>query len=137
MFETYNSFIHIDIKTCKSSNSSDYKTMIPIGENQTSYSYCCDDFKANLPTSYNKNTEKEKYCLTYILSVVYNEKTLDIESVLLICIPNGYLKNIYKNTIIGKGKNKGRSFRFRYTDVRFENIEGNPKRFKYIYQKSK
>ena len=129
MFETYNAFIHIDIKTCKNDNPSDYKS-IPVGENQTSYS--SKDLKANLPFFYSKDN---KYCLTYILSIVYNEKDLNIESIALICIPNGYLKNIYNDDIIGQGKNKNRSFRFKYKDKKscFSLIEGKPKRFKYIF----
>jgi len=35
-FETYNAFVHIDIKTAKLDNESDYKGRIPIGGNQTS-----------------------------------------------------------------------------------------------------
>lgn len=45
-FETYNAFIHIDIKTEKLNNPSDYKGKVPVGENQTSY-YSKNKYKIN------------------------------------------------------------------------------------------
>ncbi len=59
LFETYNAFIHIDIKTCKIENTSDYKNSIPIGQNQTSYP--SKAFSSNLPTHYNKGKRKKKF----------------------------------------------------------------------------
>ncbi len=135
LFETYNSFIHIDIKTCKKENASDYKNSIPIGQNQTSYP--SNSFNSNLPTYYNRGNEKEKICLTYILSVVYNYKNLEIESIMLISIPNGELKNIYKNDIIKAGKNKGKSFRFKYQECNFNLIQDTPARYHYLFKNEK
>lgn len=51
MFEVWDAFVHIDIKTAKLSNKSDYKGKIPIGENQTSYK--STNFNSNLPFFYN------------------------------------------------------------------------------------
>lgn len=51
-FEEHNAFIHIDIKTAKLSNRSDYKGLVPISENQTSYSSPQRKFKSNLPHFY-------------------------------------------------------------------------------------
>ena len=36
-FENHNAYIHIDIKTSRIDNPSDYKGKVPIGKNQTSY----------------------------------------------------------------------------------------------------
>ncbi len=51
-FETYNAFIHIDIKTAKLSNPSDYKGKVPVGDNQTSYNSSMKNYTVNLPTIY-------------------------------------------------------------------------------------
>jgi len=48
-FETYNAFVHIDIKTAKLDNTSDYKGLIPVGKNQTSYILNDKNYKVNLP----------------------------------------------------------------------------------------
>ena len=139
MFETYNAFIHIDIKTAKFSNSSDYKGKIPISENQTSYK--SKNFNSNLPFGYTiKSTNEEKYCFTYVLNVIYGDKkdNFEIIAILLIAVPNGKLKEIYGNKIIGAGKNKGKSFRFEYKNSPyFKMIDENKmiKRIKFIHKK--
>lgn len=148
MFETYNAFIHIDIKTAKFSNPSDYKGKIPISENQTSYK--SKNFNSNLPYNYNVN-DKQKYCFTYILNVIYGDKkdNFEIIAILLIAVPNGELKEIYGEEIIGAGKNKGKSFRFEYKkNPYFKKLEKGKnnnknkksenekiKRVKFIYKK--
>jgi hypothetical protein len=117
MFETYDAFVHIDIKTAKISNGSDYKGKVPIGENQTSYK--SNNFNSNLPFYYTIHEGKKiikKPCLTYILNVIYDDKSesFKILAVLLIAVPNGLLKKVYKEEIIGAGKSKGKSFRYEY-----------------------
>ena len=126
LFETYNSLIHIDIKTCKISNESDWKTQIPVGENQNSYKFC------NLPPYYKS---LKKYCFTYVLSVVYNDDFKKIASITLISIPNGELKEHYGDSYIKKGKIKDKSIRFSYRECKFELLEGENKipRYKQIY----
>lgn len=137
MFETYNAFVHIDIKTAKISNPSDYKGKVPIGENQTSYK--AKSFNSNLPIYYsvkeNGNLNK-KLCLTYILNIIYDDKSenFKILAVLLIAVPNGRLFNIYKNGIIGAGKSKGKSFRYQYkTSPYFRLLKNKPLRISSLY----
>ena len=139
MFETYNAFIHIDIKTAKISNTSDYKGKIPISENQTSYQ--SNNFSSNLPFYYNikKPFPKKKYCFTYVLNVIYGDEkdNFKIIAILLIAIPNGKLKKIYGDKIIGAGKNKGKSFRFEYKNSPyFKTLDKGQKkkRVKFIYK---
>ena len=135
MFETWNSYIHIDIKTAKKSNPSDYKGKVNVGENQTSYKD--DSFNSNLPNFYNNTTQKlKKICLTYIILVVYDDKTLEVVSILLISIPNGELNKVYNKSIVGAGKGFGKSFRFKYK-CSF-NLLGNDKlRYSFIYLNDK
>ena len=57
MFETYNAFVHIDIKTCRQSNTSDYRNKVPVGENQTSYKN--EEYNCNLPAFYKVQTKSE------------------------------------------------------------------------------
>ena len=140
MFETYNAFIHIDIKTAKFTNFSDYKGKVPISENQTSYQ--SKNFSSNLPFQYSiKDTNENKYCFTYVLNVIYGdeESNFEIIAILLIAIPNGRLKEIYGDSIIGAGKNKGKSFRFEYKNSPYFKICHKAKltkRVKFIYKKT-
>ena len=134
MFETYNSFVHIDIKTAKYTNKSDYQGKIPIGENQTSYK--SNRFNSNLPRYYNENNKNKKFCLTYALNIIYDDRNQNfhILTVLLVCIPNGLLKEIYGNNIIGAGKRKGKSFRYDYkNNPYFQLIDKKPFRIKMLF----
>lgn len=112
-FEDHNAFIHIDIKTAKINNPSDYKGRVPMSENQTSYSSLNKKFNANLPHYYKY---QKKPCLTYIINIIYDDAKSDfkIKAVFLIAVPNGELYKYYGDNIIGAGKIKGRSFRFVY-----------------------
>ena len=127
LFETYNAFVHIDIKTCKQSNELDWKDKIPVGRNQNSYQI--EGIKSNLPLFYKF---VNKYCFTYILSVVYDEKSLAIKSIKLISIPNGILKEVYGEDVFTAGKAKGESLRFLYKKCKFSLIKGQPDRYKEI-----
>jgi hypothetical protein len=134
-FETYNAFVHIDIKTAKLDNPSDFKGKIPIGGNQTSYKTNKYDFEVNLPTKY---SYKNKICLTYFLNIIYDlkEDNIDIKAILLISVPNGQLYKIYGDDIIGSGKSgyEGKGFRFLYyKKPKFELLNKNPLRIRVIY----
>jgi len=139
MLEFWDAFVHIDIKTAKVSNKSDYRGKVPIGENQTSYK--SKKFSSNLPFYYTiegeKESKSEKICLTYILNIIYDDKseTFKILAVILIAVPNGKLKSIYKEDIIGAGKSKGKSFRYEYKkNPRFKLIQDKPLRCKFLYK---
>lgn len=55
-------------------------------------------------------------------------------AVILISVPNGKLKEVYKDKIIGAGKSKGRSFRYEYKEnPYFQLIKEKPKRIKFLY----
>ena len=143
MFETYNSIIHLDIKTTTDSNPADYGGKIQIGQNQTSYSVNENKkghlypFKASLPTIYSN----EKLCLTYIMQIIYNNGEDEPKIISLYSIPNGLLVNTYGNCVnAGKHKkslNKLGSrgdVRFLYKDAsKFKNLDKTPSRIKVIY----
>jgi len=70
MFETYDAFIHIDVKTISDSNWSDYKGKLVVEPNQTSYPIDNMGVKANLPQFYSRIYNENgvsyyKPCLTY------------------------------------------------------------------------
>lgn len=134
-FETHNAFVHIDIKTAKFDNQSDYKGKIPLGANQTSY--YGKNYEVHLPTFYNKNKPSEKICLTYIINIVYEYNKNDdivILAILLIAIPNGELKVIYGDSIIGASKIKGAAFRYEYKNKpKFELLTEKPYRIKFLF----
>ena len=135
-FETHRAFVHIDIKTAKLDNPSDYKGKIPISENQTSYSSANKNFNTNLPIYYNKGKPIQKLCLTYVINIIYHEEenNFKIKSIYIIAIPNGKLYPIYGDDIIGQGKVKDKSFRFVYkNNPVFKTIKGEPYRIKRIF----
>lgn len=83
-FEVEDVFIHIDLKTVQTRNIGDYNTSIFVGENQNSYNYNMlvnrnetRPYKPHLPHYYNLNKLK-KPCLTYFVTILYEDKNLDI-----------------------------------------------------------
>src|SRR3989338_9780137 len=91
-FETHDAFVHIDIKTAKLDNPSDYKGKIPLSENQTNYKSKNKNFNCNLPTFYNKEKSDEKICLTYIINIIYDEREdFKIKAITIFSVPNGEL----------------------------------------------
>ncbi|MEP0862190.1 MAG: hypothetical protein HRF52_12215 [Ignavibacterium sp.] len=143
-FETYNAFVHIDIKTAKIDNPSDYKGKIPLGANQTSYKLPSSNFEVNLPTKYKLDDKSEKICLTYFLNIIYDYnlelENIEIKAIILICAPNGLLRDVYKNNIISAGKtgHKGKGFRYEYKNCPyFKLLEDKPKRYRLIYVDTK
>lgn len=122
-FETYNAYVHIDIKTVTLTNIGDFTKNIFVGDNQNSYIGKINvknkpprDYKGHLPTFYTKKDGEKKICLTYFLIILYNEKNLDIQTIILTCMPNGELNNVYGNKVLSAGKNPGK-IRFNYTQV--------------------
>lgn len=135
MFELYNAFIHIDIKTAKLDNTSDYKGKIPIGENQTSYKSDHFDYSVHLPSKY---SFKDKLCLTYFINIIYDvlEENIEILAIILISVPNGELSKVYGDKIVEAGKTgySGKGFRYKYSEnPYFELIDGKPKRLRILY----
>ena len=48
-----------------------------------------------LPTFYNKGTVNEKICLTFFITIVYEDINLNILNINLLCMPNGELESYY------------------------------------------
>ena len=116
VFETKKAIIHLDIKTYRWSNRSDFKHF-SISDNQTSYktNYKIKKEKPRqsspkLPEEYTiKNTTK-KYCLTYFIGVLHKEKNNSKESIVSIiiaCCPNNKLRK-YEDIVFKAGKNVGK-----------------------------
>jgi len=139
-FESCNAFIHIDIKTAKTDNQSDYKGKVALSKNQTSYDAdktqtgTPTQINPSLPQYYDKGGENEKPCLTYIIQLIHKPITFDITAILLISVPNGQLYSVYKNGIVGAGKGKGVSMRYEYkNNFTFNTLSGTPHRVEFIY----
>ena len=97
-FETYNAYVHIDIKTVTLANIGDFKKNIFVGDNQNSYIGNINvrgkeprPYKGNLPIYYTKRDGSKKICLTYFIVILYDESNLDIQTIAIICMPNGGL----------------------------------------------
>lgn len=136
-FQNHNAYIHIDIKTARKDNVSDFMGLVPISKNQTSYKATASNrgtpitTSPNLPFYYNFNGLP---CLTYVIQLIYDHSTLKTLAVLLIAIPNGQLYSVYGNSIANNGKSKNESFRYSYkNNPNFELINGKPKRVKFLY----
>lgn len=138
-FETYNAFIHIDIKTVTVANIGDFTKNIFVGDNQNSYigninvrGQAPRSYKGNLPTYYSKKDGTKKLCLTYFIVILYNEQNLDIQTIAITCMPNGELHSVYGDTIISAGKNPGK-IRFNYTRaLNFALLDNTPSRTKVL-----
>lgn len=107
MFEVDDAYIHIDLKTVQTSNIGDIKNKIFIGNNQNSYRSPIDvsgnelNYKnANLPCYYNS----EKPCLTYFITILHDQDSLDNLMISIMCMPNGQLKDVYGKDVLSAGK---------------------------------
>lgn len=143
MFETHDSFVHLEVKTATDSNTADFKGKIQISQNQTSYSVTKTKagnsypFKASLPKVYSNG----KICLTYVIQIIHNNNDDLPKIIFLYCIPNGELFSTYGNCVNAgkKEKNLNRltskgDVRFLYKDAsRFENLKNESSRIKIIY----
>lgn len=141
-FETYNAFVHIDSKTANIDNHSDYRGKVALSANQTSYEADAThtgtptSVHASLPKYYNEGQDNEKPCLTYIIQIIHDINTMEIIAILLICVPNGQLYNVYRNRIVGAGKGKDVSMRYEYKEIPFFNtLDGHPPRVRFLYHK--
>lgn len=138
-FETYNAFVHIDIKTVTLSNIGDFKKNIFVGDNQNSYIGNINvrgknprPYKGNLPVFYTKADGTKKVCLTYFIVILYDETNLDIQTIAISCMPNGKLKDVYNDKVISAGKNPGK-IRFNYAHIlNFKLLDNNPYRTKVL-----
>ena len=122
-FETYNAYVHIDIKTVTLANIGDFTKNIFVGDNQNSYIGEIEvkgsenrPYQGHLPTFYTKKDGEKKICLTYFLVILYNEQNLDIQAIVLSCMPNGDLQSVYGNKVLAAGKNPGK-IRFNYSAI--------------------
>ena len=143
MFATPASYIHLEVKTATDSNPADFKGKIQIAQNQTTYAVNKTmrgnpyPFTPSLPKIYSN----KKICLTYVIQIIHNNSEDLPEMVALFSIPNGLLKETYKNCInAGKHKkelnklNSRGDIRFLYKEAkRFENLKNKPCRIKIIY----
>lgn len=138
-FETEDAFIHMDLKTVQTRNIGDYNTSIFVGDNQNSYKGKIivngkdrDYVNATLPIIYN-NKGNPKPCLTFFFTILYDEDSLGILNINLICMPNGMLYQTYGPSVLKAGKNPGKiRFNFSKTEE-FKLISNHPKRVKVVY----
>ena len=136
-FETYNAFVHIDVKTAKIDNTSDYKGKIPVGKNQTSYKLKNKNYIVDLPKYYKY---ENKICFTYFISIVFGDSTeeFDIVSISLICVPNGLLTEVYGDSVYDASKIKGKGFRYKFnSSPYFKLLKGKPLRVRLLYLNEK
>lgn len=150
-FEVDDAFIHIDLKTVQTRNIGDYTKDIFVGNNQNSYNgkvivsgaeKIYDE--ACLPYYYTLQDGSKKICLTYFITILYEEQSLKILNINILSMPNGKLFDVYKEKILKAGKvlyAKGDSKRdthcksIRYVwskSTDFELLE-NKKRIKVVY----
>jgi hypothetical protein len=143
-FEVEDAFIHIDLKTVQTRNIGDITKNIFVGSNQNSYKAEIKKENGNsfeppriyepaLPTFYNKGKKEERICLTYFITIVYEDKNLKILNINLICMPNGQLVEHYGSKVLAPGKNPDKA-RFSFTDVpNFDLLDVPKSRVKVIY----
>ena len=111
MFEVDDAFIHIDLKTVQTTNIGDIKNSIFVGNNQNSYdtdllvNNTTLKYKGNLPKYYTLG-EHKKPCLTYFITILHNNRTLDNLMIAILSMPNGQLQEVYGADVIAAGKTK-------------------------------
>jgi hypothetical protein len=151
-FEVEDAFIHIDLKTVQTRNIGDYTSDIFVGNNQNSYNGKLDVSgiektydEACLPTFYTLSDKTKKICLTYFITILYEETNLDILTISIISMPNGELFPYYGKRVLKAGKvlypdgnpkreTHAKSVRFKWKEVsEFELLEQNKKRVKIAY----
>jgi hypothetical protein len=138
-FETEDAFIHIDLKTVQTRNIGDYNESIFVGTNQNSYTGKIflskdreRDYVSSLPYFY-KNQGKSKICLTYFITILYEELNLKILNINILCMPNGLLYEHYGSKVLKAGKNTDK-IRFNFSKVPdFELLNNTAKRIKVVY----
>lgn len=144
-FEVDDAFIHIDLKTVQTRNIGDITNTIFVGRNQNSYkseikksngqSFVPKRFyEPALPTYYNKGKKNsEKICLSYFITIAYEDQNLNILNINLLCMPNGDLEKHYGTRVLSAGKNPDKS-RFKFTNVpKFELLKVPESRVMVVY----
>lgn len=110
-FEVEDAFIHIDLKTVQTRNIGDYNSDIFVGNNQNSYNgkvivsgveKIYDE--ACLPCYYTLNDGRKKVCLTYFITILYEESNLNILNINILSMPNGRLFDVYGTSVLKAGK---------------------------------
>ncbi|EJF07856.1 hypothetical protein ThvES_00000430 [Thiovulum sp. ES] len=134
-FETKDAFIHIDVKTVQTRNIGDISNSIFIGLNQNSYEAIMKTrngerkYTPAIPKIYSNG----KISLSYFLTILYDDKTLEILNINFISMPNGLLEPHYKSRPLKAGKLKTEA-RFNFKEVsRFEILTNQPSRIKVVY----
>ncbi|GAH47244.1 unnamed protein product, partial [marine sediment metagenome] len=139
-FETKDAFVHVDLKTVQTRNIGDFKEDIFVGNNQTSYNgnITIQGKKelrpydnAALPWIYG-NSGNPKPCLTYFITILYEEKNLNILCIAILSMPNGMLERVYKEDVLKAGKNPGK-IRFNFSRTPDFRLLQNKKRIMVIY----
>lgn len=139
-FETDDAFIHIDLKTVQTRNIGDYSDCIFVGDNQNSYlekiklknGQVREYENAALPYVY-QNCGNPKPCLTFFITILYDETTLAILNINILSMPNGALASTYGSDVLKAGKNPGK-IRYNFSKVpEYRLIGGKKKRIKVIY----
>ena len=142
-FEVEDAFIHIDLKTVQTRNIWDISKSIFVWTNQNSFKWKMivkkktwdieRQYTPALPTFYNKWKINEKICLSYFVTILYEDENLNILNINLICMPNWELEKHYKTRVLKAWKIEEET-RFNFSEVpNFELLEKTPKRVKVVY----
>ena len=143
-FEVEDAYIHIDLKTVQTRNIGDITKSVFVGRNQNSYKgtmlvnkkgtgQIIREYEPALPTFYNKGKVNEKICLSFFITIVYEDVNLNILNINLICMPNGNLETHYGTRVLQAGKNVDKT-RFKFTEVpTFELLDEPKSRVKVVY----
>jgi len=151
-FEVDDAFIHIDLKTVQTRNLGDYTGDIFVGNNQNSYIGKLDVSnrekiyeEACLPHYYTLEDGTKKPCLTYFITILYEEINLDILNINILCMPNGILYPVYGKSVLKAGKvlfpvgnpkreSHAKSIRYKWkNNLNFSLLNTKTKRLKVTY----
>jgi hypothetical protein len=81
----------------------------------------------------NNNQGNKKICLTFFVTILYEEENLKILNINIVSMPNGALEPHYKTRVLKAGKNPDKT-RFNFSQVpNFEFLDGEKKRIKVVY----
>lgn len=143
-FEVKDAFIHIDLKTVQTRNLGDMTKNIFVGRNQNSYKAEIKKsdgtsfepkrfYEPDIPSFYNKGKKNEKICLTYFITILYEDENLNILNINLLSMPNGQLVNEYGSKILAAGKNQDKA-RFVFSEAPYFKLLGETEsRIKVVY----
>lgn len=114
-FITPKCVIHIDSKAIRFDDNDAKGNKITVGKNQTSYASNEDGivvnsipFQSNIPHKYNHKIYGKIFSATYFIKLIYNPTdgidSLKSFKLILTCIPNGELREIYGDSIFEIGR---------------------------------